>query len=282
MARGDIVIANSRYTSRLITSRYGTPESRIRVIYRGVDTRFFDPAAVAPERVSELRQSWGVAPNAPIVLQAARLTGWKGQRVVVEAVRLLKTTIRLRGAVIVMAGDAQGRDGYQEDLEELIAGAGLKGDIRLVGHVDDMPAAFRAADLAVVASTEPEAFGRAVTEAQAMRCLVIATDIGAPPETIVAPPAADAGSRTGWLVPPSDAGRLAEAMAESLALDAETRAVIGDRARAHVLRGFTLDAMRLETLKVYDEVIGTDLAGCYASWLQSRVREDAVLRRPSP
>ncbi len=42
-------------------------------------------------------------------------------------------------------------------------------------------------DLAIVASIEPEAFGRVATEAQAMGCPVIATDIGAPPETVAAP-----------------------------------------------------------------------------------------------
>ena len=44
MARGDVVIANSHYTADLIRMRYGTPLDRLRVIYRGVDDRWFDPA----------------------------------------------------------------------------------------------------------------------------------------------------------------------------------------------------------------------------------------------
>src|SRR5262249_51943016 len=54
MARGDVVIANSRYTADLIESRYGTPRPRIEVIHRGIDRTIFDPANVAPKRVAAL------------------------------------------------------------------------------------------------------------------------------------------------------------------------------------------------------------------------------------
>ena len=64
MARGDVVIANSRYTADLIAQRYGTPRQRLEVIHRGVDCRLFDPARIAPERVSALRARWGVDPAA--------------------------------------------------------------------------------------------------------------------------------------------------------------------------------------------------------------------------
>jgi glycosyltransferase involved in cell wall biosynthesis len=127
-----------------------------------------------------------------------------------------------------------------------------------------MPAAFSAAHLAVVASTEPEAFGRAAAEAQAMGCPVIATDIGAPPETVLAPPRVEAAERTGWLVPPGDARRLADAMTEALSLSPEARAAIGSRARSHVCQAFALNTMRLQTLGVYDELLGTDLAAEYS------------------
>ena len=85
MARGDVVIANSRYTADLIVQRYGTSRQRLEVIHRGVDCRRFDPAAIAPERVSALRARWGVDPAAGVILHAARLTAWKGQSVLIDA-----------------------------------------------------------------------------------------------------------------------------------------------------------------------------------------------------
>lgn len=260
MARGDVVIANSRYTAGLIRQRYGTPYSRIRVIYRGVEGGRFDPGAVEGSRVSALRHGWGLKEGDRIVLQAARLTGWKGQSVLIEAARLLARRGALENVALVLAGDDQGRSGYVQNLKSQIHSAGLETKVHLVGHVDDMPAAFKAAFVAVVASTEPEAFGRAATEAQVMACPTISTNIGAPPETVRAPPAVAVGERTGWLVPASDAAALAGALAEALALSEAERAALGSRARAHVLRQFSVGAMQHGTLEVYDTLLGSSLA----------------------
>ena len=124
--------------------------------------------------------------------------------------------------------------------------------MRIVGHVDDMPAAFLAAHVAVVASIEPEAFGRTAAEAQMMGTPVIATDIGAPPETVLSAPRVGAGEATGWLVPPNDAERLAEALAAALALTPEERARDGRpraRARGAVVLARRHEAADLEGLR---------------------------------
>lgn len=260
MARGDRVIANSHYTADLIRMRYGTPSSRLRVIYRGLDEHYFDPALVTPQRVAELRAQWGIGEHERVVLQAARLTAWKGQTVLIEAARMLRAQERLGNAVIILAGGAQGRDAYTASLLRAIAAAGLEGSVRLVGHVDDIAAAFATAHVAVIASTEPEAFGRTAVEAQAMGAPVIATDIGAPPETVKSAPRTPAPEATGWLVPPAQPGRLAEAIAAALALTPEERAAMGARARAHVMSAFSLRTMKRQTLEVYDELLGTRLA----------------------
>ena len=263
MAKGDVVIANSRYTKQLIEQRYGTDPSKIRVIYRGVDGTKFDPGAISAERKAALRARWKAGPDTRIVIQLARLTAWKGQSTVIEAARLLETKGRLGQTLIVLAGDAQGRETYREKLETEIRDAGLTGKVILPGHVEDVPAALAIAHLAVVASTEPEAFGRVATEAQVMGCPVIATDLGAPPETVAAPPHVAPQDATGWLVPPGNAVKLAEAIAEALNLDPEVRKALGARARARVLGNYSLDAMRLETLGVYDDLLGTRLQASY-------------------
>ena len=260
MARGDLVIANSHYTADLIRMRYGTPSSHLRVIYRGLDEESYDPQGVTPDRVAALRQAWGITENQRVVLHAARLTGWKGQTVVIEAARLLNEAKKLQDAVFILAGDAQGRSGYLADLLRRIRTANLEGRVRLVGHVHDIPAALLAAHAAVVASTEPEAFGRAATEAQALGTPVIATDIGAPPETVLSPPRFAADRATGWLIPPSDPQRLADAVSAALSLSPDACAHGGARARAHVTSKFSLAAMKEQTLKVYDELLGTSLA----------------------
>jgi glycosyltransferase involved in cell wall biosynthesis len=270
MARGDAVIANSQYTADLIVQRYGTRRDRLEVIHRGIDPARFDPAGTSSERVAALRSRWGVDASARVILLAARLTAWKGQRVLVEAAARMKAA-GSRGWVVVLAGDAQGRDGYVQSLQAQVAQAGLDGLVRFAGHVEDIAAAYLAAHVTVVASTEPEAFGRTAIEAAAMGCPVIATALGAPPETVLAEPAVASEAATGWLVPAGDPAALAQGLASALALDSGDRAAMGRRARAHVAARFTVEQMQRRTLSVYDRLLGTVLERRFDQSLETRV-----------
>ncbi|MBX9926758.1 MAG: glycosyltransferase, partial [Hyphomicrobiaceae bacterium] len=85
MAEGDRVIANSAYTAGLVMGRYGTNEANVRIIHRGVDEVAFDPARLGEDRLAALRAAWRLPDAPPVILQAARLTRWKGQTVLIEA-----------------------------------------------------------------------------------------------------------------------------------------------------------------------------------------------------
>jgi glycosyltransferase involved in cell wall biosynthesis len=250
MARGEVVIANSEFTRDRIVEMHPFAKDRIVVIHRGADLRAFQPDQVAPARVQTLRRAWGVEPDERIVLLAARLTSWKGQRVLIDAAKMLKQR-GVQGVSFILAGDEQGRTGYAKELDERIAAAGLTGIVRRVGHCADMPAAFQAADVVCVPSIEPEAFGRSAVEAQAMGVPVVVTNIGAAPETVLAPPQAPESERTGWRVPPDDVAALAEALAQMLSLGASQRDALASRARRHVESHFSVEMMCARTLAVY-------------------------------
>ena len=251
MARGDVVIANSRYTADLIGRLHAEQAGeRVRVIHRGTDLTLFNPAAVAPARVEALRRSWNVAPHERVVLLAARLTAWKGHRVLIDAAARMRDQ-GCTDLAVVLAGDPQGRAAYERELDGLIAARGLGGVVRRVGHCTDMPAAFRAASVVAVPSVEPEAFGRAAVEAQALGTPVVVSDLGAVPETVLAPPDVAPGQRTGWRVPTGDACALALALTEALSLGASARDALARRGRAHVETNFSLERMVGDTLAVY-------------------------------
>ena len=123
MVRGQMVIANSEYTARLIESRYQTPRDKIRVIHRGVAADF-DPKRMSAEHIKAVRSRWGVAEGLRIVLLAGRLTSWKGQRVLIDAFAQLDRDGAAGDAVVVLAGDHQGRDAYRDGLLEQIESCG--------------------------------------------------------------------------------------------------------------------------------------------------------------
>lgn len=254
MARGDVVIANSLFTAELIQKVHRIEPQRLRVIHRGTNFEAFSPDRVGPDRVERMRRAWLTSPDDRIVLLAGRLTPWKGQKVLIEAAAKLRDR-GYRDVVFILAGDPQGRDAYLAELDSMIAARNLGSIVRRVGHVTDMPAALAASALVVVPSTEPEAFGRVAVEAQAMGVPVVVSNLGAVPETVLAPPQVRAEQRTGWRVEPGDAAELAEAIANALDLKASARDALASRARRHVEAQFSLDRMVTDTLDCYIALI---------------------------
>lgn len=284
MARGDAVICNSQYTAGIVRERHPNAADRVGVIYRGLDEVRFDPAAVAPEREKALREAWGVAPGARIVLLPARLARWKGQRVLIDAASLFKTRAPQNDVVFVLVGDHQSRSAYRAELAALIESQGLAGRVVIAGHCDDMPAAFKTASVTVLPSIEPEAFGRASIEAQAMGCPVIASNIGAFPETIAPEPtlltkvasmaegsvkaAEPRPRRNPWLFEPGNPQELCESLCAALALSGSELEALREHCSERARTAFSKRALQLQTLSVYDRLLGTQLATTFRNAIQ--------------
>ncbi|MDX2264302.1 MAG: glycosyltransferase family 4 protein [Hyphomicrobiales bacterium] len=270
MASGDVVIANSDFTARTVIERHGAAPERVRVIHRGVDLARFSPEGVSDDRVRALAARWLIAPGERVVLHAARLTKWKGQTLLIDAVAALGDAPEIADVVFVLAGDAQGRTDYEHTLRERIAAHGLSGRFRLTGHCADMPAAFKLAHVAVVSPLEPEAFGRVSVEAQAMGRPVIGTQIGAVGETLSV-----GERRTGWLTPPADPAALAQILREVLAMPEENLSVMRRNAMQHARERFSIERMQINTLKIYDELLRSRLVDGF----QARFTGERALAR---
>lgn len=244
MTRGERVIAISDFIARHIESTYGLDPDRIRIIPRGVDLTKFDPARVSQERMIQLATAWRLPDGFPIIMLPGRLTRWKGQSVLIEAIaKLGRKDIRC-----LLVGSDQGRTGYKEELVALVKRHGLSDVIHIVGDCADMPAAYMLADVVVSASTDAEAFGRIAVEAQAMGRPVVATDHGGARETVI-------NAKTGWLTPPGDPAALAEAIDAVLRMRPQDRAQMAEFATQHVREIFTKERMCERTMAVYNEVL---------------------------
>jgi glycosyltransferase involved in cell wall biosynthesis len=136
-----------------------------------------------------------------------------------------------------------------------IEAQGIGGLVRRVGHCADMPAAYAIADFVVIPAAEPTTFDVMAVEAQAMARPVIATAIGASSELVLAPPRVSEAERTGWLAGPSDPIALARAIAAALAVDLQTRHMIGVHARRHAELRFSPARVAAAVLGLYTSLL---------------------------
>jgi glycosyltransferase involved in cell wall biosynthesis len=249
MTRGDLVIANSDYTREHVLAEHPVDPDKVLTIPRGVDLDRFNPSWVTADRIDGLRDGWGIeaGDRRTRLLLAGRLTRIKGHLTIIEAARRMKAGGR-NDFLILFAGDDQGRTGYGEELAKAVADAGLTEQIRIVGHCDDMPAAYLLADIAILPTTVPESFGRAAVEPQAMGRPVIASNHGGTTETV-------ADGVSGWLVPPGDAAAWAAAMIRAIDLGPGKRAEMGQAGMNRTRQLYRVDAMCAATLAAYERVL---------------------------
>jgi glycosyltransferase involved in cell wall biosynthesis len=244
MTFGQRVIAISGYICDHIQQIYGTHPAKIRVIQRGVNLDQFDPAKVTARRMVQLAKDWRLPDGAPVIMLPGRLTRWKGQLLLLEALAQLNRP----DLCCVLVGDDEGRSAYRQEVMAQLTALGLSEQVKLVGRCQDMPAAYRLADVVVVPSLDPEAFGRTMAEGMAMGCMVVASDHGAAPEVL-------GHGQYGWLFPPGDAPAMAEAMAKALSLSTADRVKMAGVNQAFVAKHFGLTQMAAQTMAVYEELI---------------------------
>jgi glycosyltransferase involved in cell wall biosynthesis len=255
MAKGDIVVAHSRFTAQHVTDTYPEAAERVRLVEHGLDLRAFAPHDVEPARVLALRRAWNVASDERVVLMPVRLTARSGHQDLIDAARLL-TVSGVTGVRFILLGDNEARASLNKEIEAAIGQAGLTGIVALTSACADMPAALLAASAVAVPSTEPEASSRVAVEAQAMGTPAVVSDLGALAEAVAAPPEVEISGRTGWRVPVGDARALAAALFDVLNMGASARESLSLRARARVMSRFSMGRMQAEILAAYAELAG--------------------------
>ena len=244
MVYGDLVIAISNHIKEHILKNYKCDESKIRLIHRCVNMDNFDVNNISAERMIKLMEDNHLPEDKPIILLIGRLTRWKGQKLLIEALEKIKD----KEFFCIFVGDDQGRTYYTEELKEAITQKGMEGRFSFIRHISDVPALMMVSDVVVSASTDPEAFGRIAAEGEAMGRIVVASNIGGSMENLV-------DGKTGKHFVSGDASSLAEALTWALELSTDEREKIGQNAIEYVKNNFTKEIMCNKTIAVYNELI---------------------------
>jgi glycosyltransferase involved in cell wall biosynthesis len=211
--QADRIIAVSHSTARDLQRIFGVPESRIEVIYHGVDSTF---RPQEPRAASEyVANKYGVSKD--YILTVGTLGPHKNLITLVEAVKVLRDRGALSFQLLVVG--AQGRKKSQ--VLEVLRSSGLTGDdIRFLGFVpdEDLPMLYSASSLFVLPSLY-EGFGLPLAEAMSCGAPVIASNTSSIPEVV---------GEAALLVPPTEPEAFAEAILRVRSDDNRRRTMIED------------------------------------------------------
>jgi glycosyltransferase involved in cell wall biosynthesis len=237
--------AISRAVKRAAVRDLRIDESRITVIPRGREPERLGRGS-SGRRVAA-RRDLGLDGEGPVVVTVGRQEFQKGQWYLLEAMALLRA--ERPGVRLVIAGR---RGNGSSRLEAVLRRTGLNGEVRFLGHRNDVPEVLAAADLFVFPSLF-EGLGGALIEAMALGLPIVASDLPAIREVV------EEGANA-LLVPPGSPGRLADAMRELLD-DPARRAAFGAKGREIFEERFTIDRSVDRMVSLYERVVAEGRRG---------------------
>jgi len=188
------------------------------------------PRTPSPVSREAAREALGLPPDRFVVALLGRISDWKGQDVLAEALLQLDDI----GAIGLVAGDAwPGQERLEGELEAAAERSG--GRLRLLGFRDDVDTILGAADAVAVPSKRPDPLPNSALEAAAAGLPLVAAAHGGLVEIV-------RDGETGLLVPPGDAAALARAL-RRLAGNTDLRARLGEAAARDARERFGRDRM---------------------------------------
>ena len=252
MVRSNLVIAGSNFIFSHIYENYekyiNNKNRKLLVIFRGINSEYFAQNNISNIKLQKQIKEWQIDKSKFIILLPGRLTHWKGHKIFIEAIKLLTEQENPQPLEGIILGSDQGRNVYKKQLTGLVEQYRLNKSIKFISHCDEMPTAYRIANVVISASTEPEAFGRVSVEAQSMQIPIIASNIGGSKETIIE-------NKTGYLYTNKDPIDLANSIAKVMQKNYNLLKSLGIEGRKNVLKKFDVDKMCQTTFTEYKKLI---------------------------
>jgi glycosyltransferase involved in cell wall biosynthesis len=219
---------------RYLHEHYGLCKKQMTLVVLGIDTEYFDPANVPPQKK--------IVRNVPLIVMPARFSAIKGHRLLLDALHILRQQNEKFQCVLV--GPTVRAEAYVTSLKERITQLGLNKYVHIEDAQQDIRILMSAADIVVAPSVYPEAFGCVVAEACALERCVVASDLGGFQDILV-------HQETGWRFPSHKASYLAETLQHVLHLPQKERRRVGQLARQRICTHFSLDRYAREIIDVY-------------------------------
>jgi len=192
-------ICNSEQTRKLLVSYKNRLEKKSVVIWNGVTCRKSAKSAAAT------MEKYGLNPDKILVVLVGRINRWKGQVLLVKAVRELLNRGVSNVQYLIVGDPPHGQEHYLSDLNAVVNKLEVDNDVKIVPFVITIEDIWQVTDICVVPSTEPEPFGLVAAEAMQCKKPVVAANHGGLTEIVI-------DKVTGLLCEPGDVRQLADAL----------------------------------------------------------------------
>jgi glycosyltransferase involved in cell wall biosynthesis len=235
LARAAHVVALWRGAAATLTESFGVPPARITIVPNGVAPERFLPGDDAARR--DARVTFGLAPDARVLLSIGALVPEKGVDLAIDAVA------ELTNVTLLVVGAGPERDALARRAESRAPNRVVFAD-----SIADPRDAYLAADAIVLPSRGGDSMPAVLIEAGLMALPCISSRIGAIPDVV-------RDGSTGLLVSTADATELREACTALIADPTRARA-LGQAAREHCLEHFAIDRVARRWCSVLSKVAG--------------------------
>ena len=239
-----VFIAPTKEGKRKLLKQNILPPGNIRLIYYGIDVKYFVETAKKIDR-AELRKQLNLPDEKKLVGIAGEITEHKGQSDFVRAAKIVLEKFP-DTEFLIIGQDSSSQKQHLFQLEELIAELGLSEKIRLLGFWKDVAPLYSILDVFVSAS-RVEPFGLVIAEASAGGCAIVATATAGANEIIIP-------EETGKIVPIEDAQAIAQGINDFLG-DENNRSKFIEKARLRIEENFSLEEMIEKTVQLYKDIL---------------------------
>jgi glycosyltransferase involved in cell wall biosynthesis len=223
-----------------VRDHFFSPEIETQTIYPPVDLDKFDPEKY-PNGESKLRQELDLNDTDPIIGTIGNVNPAKGHQYLLEAVPNVLEKFP-EAKFLIVGSKLESQKQYFEELQETVDRLGIEDAVQFTGWRSDVPELLSLFDLFVLPSVT-EACPVVVLEAMAMRCPVVATNVGGVKEQI---PSEDYG----WIIPP----RMPEVMGGAIIEALSTQTISGCDTRKRSKQVFSRMNCVKEHISTYCEM----------------------------
>lgn len=245
LSKTDYIIAISNYVKEEIVNKYDLNPKKITVINRGIDTDFFNAKIQDVNKFLNFKNINKLTNNKKNILYPGRVTNWKGQ---IEFLKIIEN-INNKKFMLYFVGDTKNSH-YTKKLIREINLKKLNHCCKILGHLDkyDLKMMYEFSDIVISTPLKPEGFGRTISEALAMKKIVLAYNFGGVKNQLE-------GLDNIYKVTPNNTEELLKKINLILDNNDNNYKKIKDKGREHVIKNFSKKNMLENYMKFYNRMI---------------------------